>query len=616
MKSRRPIRRSQLISPYGIGSIVNFRNDESLMVAGLDAWEEVYNTYDGHREFIINEPRLLKRLNVKELRLPPDYRDTTATTNPHITIPFVIFPRWYYCPYCGTMEEVTLYSGMRDCPGKDFGGKRTCSNKKESKKYRMIPSRFITLCEDGHIDDFPFVEWVHESKNYDPKCKEHMRIQTGRSSSALSGIKLSCYNHDEILQKSMAGSFNKDSLEKILGYTCRGSRPWLGEVDNKSRVCGKTAHVVQRGASNVFFSQLSSSIYLPSHKEKRKKTIIKTLDKNWNTLISGLIDNKINEALLKMLADQNNLPLDELKDAASEKLAETLDQGNVDDITEEQFRRAEYEKILNSSGDDNDEFYAKNIQINHYEKFMHKYFKSISLVYRLRETRAFYGFSRWTPDNNRTIEDFKSQLIKNGHTNWLPAIITKGEGIFFEFNEELIRKWSINNTVSNRTSDINENYNRMRSEMGMEDRQINARFILIHTFAHVMINQLAIFCGYGSSSIRERLYIDSNIETPENPMNGLLLYTASGDAEGSLGGLVNQGISGNLEKLVYNAIESISWCSSDPICIESKGQGPSNTNMAACHNCCLLPETSCEEGNKLLDRALIIEKDNIGYFQL
>ncbi len=78
-------------------------------------------------------------------------------------------------------------------------------------------------------------------------------------------------------------------------------------------------------------------------------------------------------------------------------------------------------------------------------------------------------------------------------------------------------------------------------------------------------------------------------------MSGVLIYTASGDSEGSLGGLVRQGKQGNLETIVYNAIENARRCSSDPICIDSSGQGPNSCNLAACHNCALLRETCCEE---------------------
>jgi hypothetical protein len=117
--------------------------------------------------------------------------------------------------------------------------------------------------------------------------------------------------------------------------------------------------------------------------------------------------------------------------------------------------------------------------------------------------------------------------------------------------------------------------------------------------------------------MRERIYCDRKAETPDEPMNGVLIYTASGDSEGSLGGLVRQGKPGFLEAMLRSAIENAKWCSSDPICIDSGGQGPDNCNLAACHNCALLPETCCEQSNRLLDRALLVgalDDPSIGFF--
>jgi len=100
-------------------------------------------------------------------------------------------------------------------------------------------------------------------------------------------------------------------------------------------------------------------------------------------------------------------------------------------------------------------------------------------------------------------------------------------------------------------------------------------------------------------------------------MAGLLIYTASGDSEGTMGGLVRQGEQGRLENSIVRALRTAAWCSSDPVCSESSGQGPDSCNLAACHSCALLPETSCEEGNRLLDRVIVIgspKEPALGFF--
>ena len=128
--------------------------------------------------------------------------------------------------------------------------------------------------------------------------------------------------------------------------------------------------------------------------------------------------------------------------------------------------------------------------------------------------------------------------------------------------------------------------------------------MMIHTLAHAMIKELTFSCGYGSAALRERLYC--NIENPNLPMNGILIYTASGDSEGTLGGLVREADPGRFERLVEDALRRSQWCSNDPVCMESPGDGAASSNLAACHGCVLLPETSCEEGNRLLDRGLLV----------
>ena len=235
----------------------------------------------------------------------------------------------------------------------------------------------------------------------------------------------------------------------------------------------------------------------------------------------------------------------------------------------------------------------------------------------MRETRAFVGFSRWLPDDGKSLTEKKNFIKVGQRIEWLPAIVVRGEGVFFEFNEKRLKEWAAKDEVINRAKFLSDNYNRPREAKGQKRREIKPEFVLIHTFSHLVINQFSYECGYGSSALRERIYC--NLEFPNETMNGVLIYTASGDSEGSLGGLVRQGKQGNLETIVYNAIENARWCSSDPICIDSHGQGPNSCNLAACHNCALLPETCCEESNMLLDRAMLIgDLDNplIGYFNM
>ncbi|MGH7963177.1 MAG: DrmB family protein, partial [Candidatus Binatia bacterium] len=200
---------------------------------------------------------------------------------------------------------------------------------------------------------------------------------------------------------------------------------------------------------------------------------------------------------------------------------------------------------------------------------------------------------------------------------WLPAFKVSGEGIYLELNEEKLERWENREDVIRRVKRLKLRYNQARTNRGLESRGITARFILLHTFAHLLMNRLTFECGYSSASLRERLYVSAH---PLCPMAGVLVYTAAGDTEGTMGGLVRMGKQGYLEPTVQRALEEARWCSVDPVCMElgtSGGQGPNSCNLAACHNCALVPETACEEFNQLLDRALVIgepENRDIGYF--
>lgn len=622
MPAKKPIRRSQLISPWGVGQMINFPKDESLMVLGLDMWEEKFRTISELDEFKVTEERLAKRLGVRDFRLPPDFRDPgQGVTNPSLKIPFVRFPRWHYCTRCGHMEKVSFYDSHKPtCTGVSFGSGRSCSEIPEKKRQKLIPVRFIAICPHGHIQDFPFMEWIHGGTQ--PEGQHNLRLRAGRSSGALTGIEITCSCGEH---KTMGGAFNEQSLTKI-GVTCSGGRPWLGEEAERNNTthCGQHLIVVQKGASNVYFSQVRSSIYLPQWEKSVDRKLVEVLEKNWGFLTTGMENGNFQRMRFELVAERNFA--EEKKEFYTEKLLEAAtkrisgaDSSNTDD-SEEKYRKMEYDAILAEAGGENQDFFVTKNHANTYDDAetggaISTGFTSIGLLHKLRETRAFVGFSRWLPDDGKSL-DAKKDFIKLGRSiTWLPAMVVRGEGVFFEFSEKRLKEWVTNKEVIERAKFLSEHYNQPRQAKGQKLRVIKPEFVLIHTFAHLVINQFSYECGYGSSALRERIYC--NLEFPNDTMNGVLIYTASGDSEGSLGGLVRQGKQGNLETIVYNAIENARWCSSDPICIDSHGQGPNSCNLAACHNCALLPETCCEESNMLLDRAMLIgELDNlsVGYF--
>jgi hypothetical protein len=254
-------------------------------------------------------------------------------------------------------------------------------------------------------------------------------------------------------------------------------------------------------------------------------------------------------------------------------------------------------------------------QAKPYSKEINAAFSRVRLVELLRETRALWGFTRVMSSALRLSEG-KARLRLHPIGDWLPAYTVSGEGIYFEFDEARLRAWENRPDVADRADRLARHYLGVREERGLGDRDITPRFILVHTMAHLIINQLIFECGYSTASLRERLYVSSDLDSP---MAGLLIYTAAGDAEGTMGGLVRMGKPGNLERVWDASLTNAEWCSTDPICMEAgeAGQGPDSCNLAACHSCALLPETSCEEFNRFLDRGLIIgslKQPEIGFF--
>lgn len=608
--SSRPIRRSALIGPWGVGAIVPFPNDESLMIAGLDMWR-----YNDEKPFIIKDERLTKRLGVKELRWPPDFRERSADpANCNLKIPAVRFPTWLYCPFCGTMRQVTYYSDEKapECECYPWPNGRKC-NPAHKFKHRLIPERFIVVCPEGHVEDFPVAEWLHRNgpHPYNPDtCK--IRRSTGGASSSLTGVYYECTCG---AKEKLAGATTPGSLARI-NYHCRGSMPWLGIGPGDGPECDCKASdvkVVLRGATNVWFADTRSSIHIPTEDETTGRKIIAILDKYYATLKNHRVNGEWNREFITMIAVNEGIDPDTLFNAFVKRDERASGFEEISEETsEDQYRLAEYNVLIKSSGSDAQDFRSVNYPVTVYDPLIQKYFKSISLVPKLRETRAFVGFSRLEPKELPISE--KKKMLRTGNENWLPAIEVYGEGIFFEFDGAELQKWAGQPQVKARIGKLNTAYK--GSVFGKNATgELRPEFVLIHTFAHLIINQLSFECGYGSSSIRERIYC----EKTSNDLNmfGVLIYTASGDSEGSLGGLVRQGAPGRIEDTIKDAIKNALWCTSDPVCIQSAGQGPESLNLAACHNCALLPETCCEHGNRLLDRGVVVgtlEDSSIGFF--
>lgn len=618
--SRGPIRRSQMIAPFGVGSTVVLPDGTSVISCGLDHWFHREDSGPDDSlvdidEFIVREWRLEQLLGVSHFRLPPDYRRSVPgrpLPNTYLTVPFLRFPRWHQCPRrkCGRLEESTLFRrGAIKCT-------RCAAN---GRSVTMTQVRFIAVCDHGHIQDFPWLEWVH--RKHESTCKGPLRLISSGAIS-IAGHKIRCEGCD-VGDRSMSGSVyaepggNTTNLTKRLSkegpFTCRGMSPWLG--DEEGSRCSRPLHVTLRAASNVYFARVKSAIYLP-----RGGIPAELQDLLKSSVVSYYIDavtdlgaevtpemlvSKFPETLSKYSQGELLTGLRLRKEDADRSRAERPEAGSG--VTEAEFRRQELVELTRDRSDS--DLVIQSEKMDKYDSLIRWGIEEIKLVVRLRETRALCGFTRVFHETDQSSSELRNQLRRRQlsyPSSWLPAYVVHGEGILLRFSEDAIREWENRTTVRSRIDWLSHHFAEVSARRHQEPQEISPRLVMLHTLAHTIMNRLTFDCGYGTAALRERLYVSND---REEPMASILIYTAAGDSEGTLGGLVRMGRPGRIERVLDGAIQAVRWCSADPVCMEvgeSGGQGPDSCNLAACHNCSLVPETACELFNRFLDRALLI----------
>lgn len=624
-----PIRRAQLIAPFGVGAMITAPDGTAMITASLDGW---FETQDGATsdldldEFRVTEWRLQAALKVAEFRLPPDYRQRSygdRQKNMLLKVPFLRFPLWHFCPSCRALHEVKPHHGnRRRCPTCESRNISQAAHGKAPKKAPfMAQVPFVAMCESGHLEDFPWREWVHMDPS--PTCRAQMHLRaTGGASLAAQTVHCECgvqsRNLAQITEAHTDADGNPDTylssnLAKLGRYECRGRRPWLD--DRSGEGCGKPLRGSLRASTSAYFAHVESAIYLPGGTLGLPEGLLEILEQPplSNTIhIAKRLGFPMRAE--QLLQDQNAYLLDNFAvedvdralDGLAANEAAAGEAKSADDAVDPQaLRRPEYE-VLRSKIDSKD-LKVRELDPSLFDSGVGAKFSRLNLVDQLRETRVLYGFSRVRPDGAATLSERKRMLWQTEPDyarSWLPAYIVHGEGLYFEFDEVALRAWENRPDVIARARSLARRPERVRVNSGLADVAMVPRFVMLHTFAHLMINQLVFECGYSSASLRERLFCSIGA----NPMAGVLIYTAAGDSEGTMGGLVRMGKPGNLEPTIVAALDRAMWCSSDPVCMElgERGQGPGSMNLAACHACGLLPETACEVFNRFLDRALVI----------
>jgi hypothetical protein len=584
------VRRSQLISTYGIGAIVDL-DKGSFMPMGLEDWESATRL----PSLTIGEARLQAQLGVSHFRLPPVTEELSGfpgRVDATQCAPAVRFPRWHECPQChrigteGDPFQLSADGARLECHG-------------HGKSVYTAPVRFVVACRKGHVEEFPWEWWAHRRRKDGVCSRPVLELWSRGKSAALADLHVRCRTCGA--SDSLDDAFRPHGMK---GRNCHGVRPWLHD---RQPGCDSPPKVIQRGASNAHFAVVASALSIPPVSE----ATFQIVEQQWLSL--GAAPAEAVGPILEGLARIYGVPVEELRAAYREK---RNIEGMAGDLTDAGSRREEYAALSS----DRDDPVVGGIKpqfcnaVSEPPPAVARWFDLVGAVTRLREVRALAGFSRIEP--YPVSAERISAAIRDGHVaplsktprNWLPAAEIRGEGLFLRFRTEAIEQWLTDNPeVQSRIDALDARSAAIAADRGYpRDYRITARLLLVHSFAHALIRTISIDCGYSSSALRERLYVaEAGAAGPA--MNGVLIYTGSPDSEGSLGGLVRLADPVHIERIVMRALRAARWCGSDPVCLETDpAQSGDRVSGAACHCCLLVPETACEKFNRELDRTMLV----------
>lgn len=594
-------RPSQMMFAYGVGAQVDLPS-LSVVVAGLDAWDKPRERID--------EPRLLTAVQarlgsqVEYLAALPWVPDTTGGAGDFshlVGVPVLPFPRWMRCTACNLLS--TCDGGHFTLKPDRYRPQRTryihatCQRNAKIKNPLVVPARFVLACTEGHLDDFPWYEFVHGfgkctkpdaaidlDRNKAPGLEMH-DVGSGMRSTDVTVV---CNRCDA--QASMSSIYARDNRRRLIPQ-CRGRHIHLRTFDPQG--CTQPALPMLLGASNMWFPETRSALALPSTQTDRIECAV---DEAWGAL-ADIPDRNVFDYVVKKnaeLADLRDLPADEVW-AAIERRRDGSHDAAVTGAAD--LKRPEWERFIDPNATQPSEQF--DVRARPVPQRYSATIAAVTAAMRLRSVVALVGFARIEAPDSGVAEDLDPSTnracLSDASPFWVPAAEMRGEGLFIRLPESRVEAWTARVGGMERVTRV------LAGSRGSS----SPRFLLLHSLSHLIINGVALDCGYSAASIRERIYSsDGTLDT--EPMAGILLYTAAPDAEGTLGGLVSLAEPDRLGRILDLALERAMVCASDPMCAEHlPGQHDPSRHGAACHACLFLPETSCECGNRYLDRSAL-----------
>lgn len=610
------VRPSQLLYTYGIGSIVDLQR-MSVIVLGLDDWSEL----DCEP---VSEPRLLQAVRgvhpeVTELRMPPKPKPSQADRLQQLTgVPVAPFPRWLRCSRCQAIAP--LHTGVFRIninpyrPEEASYVHATCQFDAGRGKPRAFPVRFLIACEHGHLDDFPWDSYVHHGKLC-PQGGSALRLSESGTAGEAADVFVKCTACEQ--SRPMASAFAASRGDGGL-MTCTGRSPHLRVYD--SEPCAMPMKTILLGASHLWFPRVYSALHIPGITDELDLLVDQYADALANV-------NACEE--LRFFREYRGRDFPELMGYGDDELWEaieryrtvpeinTVTEGGLDLPPSAQIKLPEWEAMTSPEAlTPTRDFRLRRVEV---PASYRSVLKSVVLVERLREVRAFIGFNRWKSMNEfgdaSGVGNDKDRLVpvrrNDDPFTWVPAADVRGEGIFLQLDEDAIQAWEDRVWNTDWANTFRKAYEARLKSRGVTvqaDDKAALRRILLHSLSHALMRGFALESGYSAASLQERIYaLAPGYGGAE--MAGVLIYTAASDSEGTLGGLVRLGEAEYLEKLLNSALAAIQICSTDPLCSEHEPDTDRGADLhaAACHTCLFAPETSCEMGNQWLDRGALVE---------
>ena len=602
------IRLSQMIMGFGPGAMIDLPS-RSIIVGGLPLWRQQIEPR------IIIEPRLqemLERSLTQSGRLAEGVR-LTLRQPPYATndadkmkrdVPALVFPLWFVCdPDSGTApstggsrRRMVQWKELEWATGKFKDGTKTVS---------VTPMRFVAACKKGHMQDINWRGLVHRGQGQ-TGCRSAMWFLDRGTSADPKDLSIECDCGARV-------EFEYLFAEGILGG-CNGHQPWLGDTSVDPNGCTENLKLLVRGATNAYFPQVANVISMPIGADPIGDIIkanlaslsaLANVDQligvlSFSPVLSSALGKFDPHLLFSRIQEMKNTANPDTPTSSSPKIAEF-------DIL------ASGKQTIGTNSIDS-RLHATTLHEHEWKTgdSLERLLTRVVAVKRLTEVTCLYGFTRLEPAPVASDGSLEEVLLavegaSLGDADWLPAIEQNGEGIFLQFDAAIVEKIVLSEFNRPRITALREAYQDWAGKFKNSPTFPGGAYTFLHSLSHGLMSEIALQCGYPATSIKERVYA-LPLDTAQNTIGrlGILIYTSASGAQGSLGGLV--AMAPKIVGLLGSAIEKMQVCSNDPICSESAPQAHfdgSLVNGAACNACVLVPETSCEMRNMLLDRLML-----------